>query len=206
MPRPKDADSARTYDTILSAAEALLTSVAHPDGLSIRKVAAAADVSVGTVQYYFGSKSDLLEACLDGHYQRLEEVAGELATQLGELSPPDVLPHVARTLFRWLRGERALVRLRIATNSQRGELHPRRQMSAMRGVMDAGASALATYIELDPPTTRLAMLSLSSVAHRLVLLSDSELETLTSQTGDAMHLAVEDYFVQATIALLSPSE
>lgn len=201
MSRPKDADSARTYERIVRAALDLLRGIDEPDQLSMRKVAAAADVSVGTVQYYFGSKSDLLEACLDGHYERLEAVARELAPAISELEPGEVVPHVARAVYRWLQSERSLIRLRFATNARRGELHPRRQPE-LRSSMDAAARVLAPYIDADPPTARLAMLSLSAVAHRLVLLTDAELETLTERRGDAMRAAAEDYFVRAAVALL----
>ena len=78
MARPVDADSAHTYDSIVRAALDVLNDVGLPEKLSMRKVASAAEVSPGTIQYYFGSKTDLLEACLDGYYQRLTLLAGQL--------------------------------------------------------------------------------------------------------------------------------
>lgn len=200
MSRPVDADPARTYDAIVEAALGLLDSIEHPDELSMRKVAARADVSVSTVQYYFGSKTDLLEVCLDGHYDRLQTLSTQLAGSLSGLEPDEVVPHVARAVFRWLQGERALIRLRMVTNARRGELHPRRQPHAMRDALNTSAAALAPFIGVDPLDARLAFLSLSAVAHRLALLSESELQTLTDEHGGA---AVEDYFVRAAVRLLS---
>ena len=61
MARPVDADSARTYDSIVRAALDVLAEAGLPERLSMRKVAAAAEVSPGTIQSYVGSKRDLLE-------------------------------------------------------------------------------------------------------------------------------------------------
>ena len=90
--RPVDADSAKTYDAIVEATLRVLERVG-PEQVSMRKVASEADCSLGTLQYYFVSKSELLEACLDGYYERLSQVAPQLLSSVGDRQGRDLIEH-----------------------------------------------------------------------------------------------------------------
>ena len=205
MARPVDADSARTYDSIVRAALDVLAEAGLPERLSMRKVAAAAEVSPGTIQYYFGSKTDLLEACLDGYYQRLTATAGQLTSTMHEREGAALVEHVARSLFRFARRERALIKLRMATNAQRGELHPNRQPEFLGSMIVEAAKSFAPHITVDQLHARLAIQSMSSIMARMALLTDSELECLTDATGEDGWAQVEEYVAQAAVRLLCPA-
>ena len=134
MARPVDADSARTYDTIVSAArEAMFAGEDAQIDVSMRKVAELAEVSSGTLSYYFPNKVDLLEACLDAYYERLSALTAELMAEVATArdAPATFIRAAARRLYRFARSERRELSLRVATNAQRGELHPRRQVHVL---------------------------------------------------------------------------
>ena len=78
MARPAHASSEDTYDAILDVALAIVRE-SGPDACSLREVARRADVSTGTIQYYFENRAGLLEACLDHLYVWVaREVLAEL--------------------------------------------------------------------------------------------------------------------------------
>lgn len=206
VPRPVDADPAQTYDAIVAAALELLHTLDQPDQLSMRKVASRADVSVGTIQYYFESKTDLLEACLDGYYDRLNRVAMELIGAVGDRTGVALIEDAARSLYRFAVRERALIRLRVATNASLGELHPRRQPEFLGDAIRAGAAALAPHITISPTEARLAIQGLVSIMVRMALLTDSELEVLTDRSGHEGRAEVEAFVVRAAVRLLQPIE
>lgn len=206
MGRPVDADSERTYTTIVDAALGVLDDVGHPDRLSLRKVATVADVSLGTIQYYFPSKRELLEACLDGHYERITSVANELFAAAEGLAGRELVEHAARMFFGFVRRERALIRLRMVTNAELGELHPRRQPEFMGAVIAAATERLQSELEVDPIDARLSIQSMSNVMVRMALLSDSERAHLTGLTGAEAEAAVEGFVVRAARRLVRPSD
>ncbi len=72
MGQRANSDSAATFDTIVGAARKLLKEEGA-DRLTLRKVAAAAKLSLGTVQYYFSSRDRLVETCLEEQSVMLEQ-------------------------------------------------------------------------------------------------------------------------------------
>lgn len=206
MARPPDADSAETYERILTAARDEVRSTVPRNGISMRKVAERAEVSLGTLQYYFDNKAGLLEACLDGYYERLGALGTELLGQVGDHEHvTGVIEHAARTFYRFVQEEQALIELRLVTNALRGELHPQRQDHFMGQVIGAAAKALAPRVALDETELRLSIQSLVSMFIRMALLSDGERENLTGRTGDEAEAAVEAHVVAAALRLLHPA-
>ena len=204
MTRPIEADSAKTYDAIVDAALSVLDAVGKPSALSLRKVAAQAELSLGTVQYYFRSKAELLEACLDGYYGRMSALVGDLIVAGAELEGAQYIEHNTRELFRWARRERGLIKLRMLTNAERGELHPKRQADFMGTLLEQAAQQLLPHVQVGLPDTRLAIQSVSSIVARFALFTDSEIRLLTGAAGAEARDAVEDYVVRAARRLLRP--
>lgn len=207
MARPPDADSAETYERILAAARDEVRSTVPRNGISMRRVAERADVSLGTLQYYFDNKAGLLEACLDGYYERLGALGSELLAHAA--SGPDggvtgLIEHAVRSFYRFVQAEEALIELRLITNALRGELHPQRQDRFMGQVIGAAAKALAPQVALDEAELRLSIQSLVSMLIRMALLSEGERESLTGQTGEDAQAAVEAHVVAAAVRLLHP--
>jgi AcrR family transcriptional regulator len=207
MARPKDADSAETMSRILDAALAELRDQGEPTPPTLRSVARRADVSLGTIRYYFDTKDELLEACLDGYYNRLGTLSTQLlASAVGATDGRKLIEDTVRALYRFIRAERGLVALRLATNSSRGELHPRRQRDFMGTFIREAANALAPFVEVDHDDTRLSIQALSSVIVRFALLSDSERSVLTDVEGEAGEVKIEEFVVRAARRLLRPSD
>lgn len=77
---------ARTFIEILQAARRIFIRDGHA-GLSMRKVADEAGVALGNVNYYFGSKRELLEATLR------EALADYAEAHLAEIGAPGRAPH-----------------------------------------------------------------------------------------------------------------
>ena len=70
MPRPKHSDPAKTFAAIVDAAVVVLQEQG-PNHVSLRRVSEASGLSMGTLTYYFPNRQDLVEACLDVHYQHI---------------------------------------------------------------------------------------------------------------------------------------
>ena len=208
MARPTDADSAATYDSIVSATLELLDELGSADSVSLRKVASRAEVSLGTIQYYFENKDTLLEACLDGYYARLTKVVNDLIRWKtnGTLTGAPLLDHASRELYRWARRERGLLALRMSTNAQRGELHERRQSQFMGTLISQVVAALAEHITIPEHEARIAIQFLATSLTRAVLFSDAEVEVLTDSTGDEARTRIEDFFVTTVRRVLRPGE
>lgn len=66
--------------------EAAIDQIAQrgPEALRMKDVAAAAQVSVGTVQYYFDSREDLLVKAFSAHSQGVIAAIGALSTKQGD--------------------------------------------------------------------------------------------------------------------------
>jgi len=207
MGRPKDADSARTYDAIVAAAHELMSGEDAPTAPSLRAVARRSGFSPGTIQYYFESKEDLLEACLDRYYEQIASIAGELLAQ--PLLPEHagaIVEGGVRRLYRFLREHRGLLKLRLMTNARRGELHPRRQDEFMGMLLDAAVKQAAPLIEVSPLDARLSIQAISAFIARYALLSDAEVERLTGLEGQAARDAVEDFVGRAGRRLIRPTD
>jgi AcrR family transcriptional regulator len=208
MARPKDADAAATYDSIVRAALEVLGEVDNPSKVSMRGVAVRAEVSLGTIQYHFANKDALLEACLDGYYERLGALAQELMAAAHDPTAPreTFVAEAVRTMYRFVRHERAATVLRLVTTTAQGELNPTRQPEFMGALISACAQALAPFADADDLDLRLSIQGMSVMLMRFALLSDGEITTVTGLDEDAARQAVEDYVVRAACRLVKAPE
>lgn len=205
MGRPKDADSARTYEQIIQAALDVLHQAGDPQSMSLRVVAAQAGVSSSTIQYYFATKEDLLEACLDGYYERLGELGQALIQAAAESTDPTAYVEASvRELFRFAVAERALIALRLSINTTRRELHPRRQPEFMGSMVRAAAAALAPHVEIDEHDARMAIHAMSVIVVRFALFSESELSALGADLNTLDPRWIEDHVARIAIRLVKP--
>ena len=208
MARPPDADSAETYERILAAAVEQVRSTVPRNKISMRRVAEQAEVSLGTLQYYFVNKDSLLEACLDGYYERLGATGAELLAhaKANQDAPVEtVVTHTVRAFYGFIREEQALTELRILTNALRGELHPRRQDRFLRQIIGAAAKTLAPRVGLTEVELRLSIQTVVNTAVRMALLSDGERESLTGTSGAEALAVVEAHVIDAALRLVCPA-
>lgn len=206
MVRPKNADSEETWNRIIAAARQEL--IGGENGgidVSVRQVALTADVSLGTIHYYFPTKESLLEACLDEYYAALRELVGQLAERIGRgtrETARGVIADCLRRIYRFALSERPRLQLRAATNTQRGHLHPSRDEHVRGPYLDWFAAILAPLVDIAVGEIRMVVQTMSFVVMHYVLLCDSELEQIVGVGGDAGRQLVEDHVVRAGMRLV----
>ncbi len=206
MARTKNADCEETWNRIVAAARrALIEDESGGIDVSMRQVALTADTSLGTIHYYFPTKESLLEACLDAYYAALGELATQLAERTAQSSREtarDVLDDCVRRIYRFALSERPRLRLRAATNTQRGRLHPFRDEHVRGPYLDWFTPVLARLVDVCTSEVRMAIQTMSFVVMQYVLLCDAELEKIVGVGGDAGRRIVEDHVVHVALRLV----
>jgi len=201
--RPPNADSAQTYDQILSAALAEIGATDPPTKVSVRKVAERAGVSLGTLQYYFKKKDDLLEACLDDYYQRLRQIVTELMQTAVASDPPlagrAFIEPAVRAFHRFTRENRGLLHLRLITNVVNGELPERRRNSMLGQQLGSAVKRIAPGVGIPNEDIALTVQLFAISLSRVALMSDDERELLMGSTDDQVH---EDFLVRMAFRML----
>jgi AcrR family transcriptional regulator len=199
--RPRDADSEQTHARIMQAAHALLEE-SGPDAVSLRGVARRAKMSVGSVSYYFASRDELVETCLDEHYGRLSAIATRHLDELATGKPIEaVMRDAARELYFFAFEERALVRLQLASHVEHGGLPPERIQSFHRRVFEAIAKRAGPLIAHPRPW--LAIQTLVYAVVRFATLSSFERRLYTStETDSEANAIIADHVAELTVRIL----
>ena len=111
MARPINANAQETRDRILETASRLFSE--HGVGeTSIRKIARESEVSLAMVHHYYGSKSDLYQACIAAMYTELLEMKSEIIEAITQgQSPQQLIAESIRAGFRFARAHQAAIRL-----------------------------------------------------------------------------------------------
>lgn len=195
MSRPVHASSEVTYDAILDVALAIVRE-SGPDACSLREVARRAEVSTGTIQYYFENRAGLLEACLDHLYTWVtREVLTELEVIAASGDILTSLERITRKAFRFTRENQELVRMRYMTTMERGSLPDQRLVRQLLPLLDKVGGQLAP----DAPfkvRLRLAAHTLELGVSRYALHTDAECLQITGlEDLTAALRAVEDHLV-----------
>lgn len=177
-------------------------------GLSLRRVAARAELSLGTVTYHFASKEELLEACLDRLYA---ELAGQrdrfVSAALEARSLEDLIPRLISEMFYFGRQHHRLLRLRMMTLLSAGKLSTSRLELFHEPMLEMTAQALAASSALDIDAARLTMQSFVFLVARYAVMSDEELRALCPYAADTSRACADvvDHLVDlATIWVTAP--
>ncbi|MEM9693204.1 MAG: TetR family transcriptional regulator [Myxococcota bacterium] len=198
MGRPVDADSSATFERIVATAHDLLAESPGADFPSLRAVAARSDVSLGTVQYYFRTKRDLIEACLDVLQKDLDAVC---RASFARVSQGEKLEVVIADLFRFARRVRHLLRLR-ATMTVPAGLSPPRHRDAMGAIARDAALVLAPRVGIAPDEVRLTLHAVTPIVTRFVMMSDEEASWVTGRPPNEAHEALAAFLGRAARRLL----
>ena len=199
MARPKDSDSAKIQERILSAAIDSLESVG-PSAITMRQIAKAAGLSLGTVHYYFPNKDALLEAVFDqllaNAYALRDELVRALLGTAG--TPAALLESAVRVAYRTTLRMRAASRLMQIMALDQGFIPHRRR--AEEELVLGALSELAARTDIAAPVqARLLIKTLLFCTGRYATLNMDELRRVTglpsSVTDDAVHAAVENHLV-----------
>ena len=223
MSRPVHADAAATRRRLVE------TAVVHFarngfEATSLRKIAEEASVSLATIHYYFGSKAQLYEACM-------ESIRGTLATGFAPMqemftgiidqvagaeidldSRHTLLDGLARTSFRFARANPELLRLIMRPLIEEGELDVRWREGSLLPFLDAAARGLARATGRPVAEQRFAVQAVIAVGMRYALSSPKELAQLNGLDPEAEAEAVattEDRLVrlaQRVLLELAPRE
>jgi AcrR family transcriptional regulator len=200
MARPVNADADATRRRILESAVRLFAE-SGPSGASIRSIARGADVSLAMVHHYFGSKDDLLNACIDSMYGRLGALRGELEAALaagGDLS--EIVERAVRFSFRFAKSEQLAVRLLLRTVAEHGELDQARRDEVQGPFLTQVSSLLGQVTGRPASELRLPLQSVVMLTARYAVSSQRELELLSGVS--AADSAVEDHLVEVASSVL----
>ena len=204
MARPVKADAAATRNRILFCALRMFSD-SGLDGVSIRKIAAGAGVSLAMVHHYFGSKDELYDACIDSMYDQMIELWPKLAAALAVGGTIEELAkRMVGDSFRFALDHQVAGRLLMRQVVAAGELDKKRQ-EAMQLPFLEQASALISGMTGQPAIElRLPLQTLSFAIARYGLSTQDGLEKFSGKTGDDAVAAVEAHLISTAIALLSP--
>jgi AcrR family transcriptional regulator len=201
MARPINADADATRKRILQSAVRLFAE-SGPSGASIRNIAKGADVSLAMVHHYFGTKDDLLNACIDSMYLRLGALREELEHALasgGDLSA--IVDRAIRTCYRFAKGEQLAVRLLLRTVAENGELDAERRDAVQGPFLARVSELLGETLGRPANDLRLPLQSVVMLTARYAVSTERELQLFSAMTRGA-DAAVEDHLVEVASALL----
>ena len=202
--RPKQSDSATIHERIKTAAATLIETVG-PSAVTMRQIAKAAGVSLGTVHYYFPDKDALLDAVFESILVELYPVRDALIRSLGSAgSTTELLQQAVRLGLQTALRIRTAMRLMQMMALDQGFIPRRRRFE--EDVLLAGIAARAQDTLMTTPIqARLLFKSIIFCIGRYATMSVDELRRITGLPADTdervVYAAVEDHLVQLMTAL-----
>jgi AcrR family transcriptional regulator len=190
MARPVHANAEATRGRILAAASRLFAERDH-GGASFRDIAAAAEVSIGTVHHYFGGKDALHRACIDAMYDDLSSLQETLWPALQETSAQETVQVAVHASFAFARSHRQSLVLLMREVVRRGELDEDRRAVQHRPFLERASALLTARTGTPPDRCRLALQSTIHLVVRYALSSNRDLLMFAglSEEGDDAALA-----------------
>ncbi|MEM6956814.1 MAG: TetR/AcrR family transcriptional regulator [Myxococcota bacterium] len=197
MARPRDADSAKSFDALVQAALGLIRA---EGSFSMRAVAHEAGMTTGAIQYYFSSRNELIEACLTGFYDQLRNHLASIVLRAAGEEPNVVIREVLGELFDFSFNERHLLRLRSRlaedrVKSKSGDIFADRFIFQL-------ANAIHRQTGADEVQTRVVVFSVAAAFSRLVMLSSGEREALSGVEGDDAMATIRAHAVESAAGQL----
>jgi AcrR family transcriptional regulator len=188
-------DEVERRASILAAARARYAE-AEPASVSMRQVARDAGVSVALVYHYFSDKSALYDACLEGLYEEVAELAREgygLFAAGGDLSA--ALDEIVRRSFRFASENHPWVSMLQRAVTERGGLDSQRREQFQKPFLTVAAQAASMATGRPEREMRLALQSVVLLIVRHSLSSPEEREAFVGEGVDDPTSVVEDHLV-----------
>ncbi len=201
MPRSKDAAPEDTIERIRAAAAEALAEASPRDAISIRDVAKRANISTGTLTYYFPNKELLIEDIITGHIQRLERALTELA--LGSQRIPGhehFLREMVRTMYRFTQRERVFLELRSILEAKKTELGMRLRNSAHTHI-ETAAKVLESRVDLELQELTGAIWASQAWISKLATLREVDVARFF---GEGAQGEREELVIQLAVRMLHP--
>jgi AcrR family transcriptional regulator len=202
MARPKRADAEETRKRVLQSALAMFAEHGF-DGVSIRKIAGGAGVTLATVHHYFGSKDDLYQACIETMYAQMVELQPRLIEAVSAGGEEGAIDRIVRQAFRFARDHQVQMRLLMRQVMGAGELDPDRRERLQVPFLDRVSEIVGGLSGRPAGEVRLSLQTITFVIARYAISSERELELFTGRTGDAGAAAIEDHLVRVANAMFA---
>jgi len=202
MARPRNADAARTRQSILDAAMRRFGE-RGVGGTSVRDIATDAGVSFATVHHYFGSKQALFDVCMEEAHAELEGLRHTLAEELrGTTTDAERVERVARAAFRYALAHRRESRFLLRATLFETEVPDRARLeTAQQRYLGIASNVLGPLLGRDPAALRVPLQGLMFLLTRLALATERELEIIGGDAIDTRD-ALEDYVGEVAVATL----
>lgn len=181
MPRPVNADAAATKQRILDSALHLFGQRGI-DGVSLRELAANAQVSSAMIHHCFGGKDGLRQAAIDTMYSKLQGLSMEMMMLLREgesHSVGEVFDRAVASSFQFVRNHQSAVRWLLRDVVGRGSLDSERVASTYAPFMNAVTARLSEMTGVEASALRMPLHSSITLVSRYGISDDGELLRLT---------------------------
>ncbi len=155
------------------------------------------------MNHYFGSRKQLVQACIDYTYDEIRALRTEMEQLIagGGLSAA-VAEDAVRVGFRFAREHRVTARIMLRRAVESGSLEARRTSDHLLPFLGLFAVLLGGQLGLSGQTVRLRLQSLIFLAVRYAVCTDQELATIADVVVGRAAEAVEDHLVETLHALL----
>jgi AcrR family transcriptional regulator len=211
MARPRNADPTQTRRRLLDAATALFSR--HGEATSVRDIARAAGVTVGTVHHYFGNKQGLYDAAVVDATGALAADLAPLAQLLRDIAEQvqstGAVADLVRSGFTHARQHRAALTLVMRPLVEEGELDARWAGLGLVPFLEHASGVLAEHTGRSAQALRLPLQSVVALGMRYALSTPAELARLAglpapSSEADehAVVQAIADHLAAVATALL----
>lgn len=206
MARPRNAHSHETRIRLLGVARDLFAAQGL-DGVSIREIAAAGNVTGATVMHYFGNKEGLYAACIGTLDSGLEGMRDEVAAAIAKTANLDEAIEAAmRAFFQLARRNQTAIKLLLRHVADTGEIGQARRENQLLPMLDMGAAIFAERTGRPAAELRLSLQSLVYLTARWAVASAREASAISGVRGaSAAFAAVEDHLVDVARRQLAPA-
>jgi len=178
MARPKNVSSGDTWQQIVNAANRVFTEDA-PHGITLRRVASEAGVSLGTLTHYFATRDQLIDCFLKQLHDRYQAIyCDKLRRWRRGADPWRLVEQSVRETFRAARDFRGLLSYRIGCLVS-GDLDHRSDPLHLP-LMAVAQSLLTDVLGLPPPQVMLVATSITYLIGRYAM---SPVEELVRWSG-----------------------
>lgn len=204
MARPRNAHSHETRIRLLGVARDLFASQGL-DGVSIREIAAAGNVTGATIIHYFGGKDGLYEACIDTLYAGLAGQRDDVTKAIaGATSLDEAIEAGVRSIFQLARRNQTAIKLLLRHVADSGEIGATRRETQLLPFLDLGVSLFSSSTGRSPVELRLTLQSLVFLVGRWAVANQREASAVAGIRGAAAFEAIEDHLVDVARTQLSP--
>lgn len=184
MARPRNAHSHETRLRLLGVARDLFATQGL-DGVSIREIAAAGNVTGATVMHYFKSKEGLYEACIDTLYAGLAAQRDPIAAAVAGAPDPDAAIEAGvRAIFQLARRNQTAIKLLLRHVADTGEIGSARRENQLLPFLDMGAAIFGARTGRTPVELRLTLQSLVFLVGRWAVASNREAIAVSGVQGE----------------------